>query len=52
MLRFYRNDGKCINPVSSVPRGTIRTKREEKPKEEEIKEAHIVKHGRKKKEVN
>lgn len=50
MLRFYRNDGKCINPVSSVPRGTIRTKREEKPKEE-IKEEPIVKRGRKKKEV-
>lgn len=51
MLRYYRNDGKCINPVSDVPRGTIRTKREEKPKEEEIKEAPVIKRGRKKKEV-
>lgn len=50
MLRFYRNDGNCLNPVNKEIKGSIRTKREEAPKEE-IKETPIVKRGRKKKEV-
>ena len=51
MLRFYRNDGKCLNPVNKDIKGSIRTKREENPKEEEIKEAPVIKRGRKMKEV-